>query len=76
MRQNRPIAKLKQCLSEAVAMWASKCGEENVTWEVKQMSTPWGSCVKKKRHLIFNLELTQVSKPRIEYVIVHELTYL
>lgn len=69
-------AELKQYLTEAVAMCATKCGEENVTWEVKQMSTQWGSCIEKKRHLIFNLELARVPKSCIEYVIVHELTHL
>ncbi len=69
-------AELKHLLAEMVTAWATKVGEENVTWEVKQMSTKWGSCVEKKRHLIFNLELARVPKTCIEYVVVHELTHL
>lgn len=69
-------AELKHLLAEMVTTWATKVGEENVTWEVKQMSTKWGSCVEKKRHLIFNLELARVPKTCIEYVVVHELTHL
>jgi len=69
-------AELKQVLTEMVAAWAEKVGEENVTWEVKQMSTQWGSCIEKKRHLIFNLKLARVPKSCIEYVVVHELTHL
>lgn len=69
-------AELKQVLTEMVAAWAAKVGEENVTWEVKLMGTQWGSCIEKKRHLIFNLELARVPKGCIEYVVVHELTHL
>lgn len=69
-------AELKALLTDMVATWAAKVNEENVTWEVKQMSTQWGSCIEKKRHLIFNLELARVPKPCIEYVVVHELTHL
>jgi len=69
-------AELKTLLTDMVASWAAKVNEENVTWEVKQMSTQWGSCIEKKRHLIFNLELARVPKGCIEYVVVHELTHL
>ena len=69
-------AELKAVLAVMAASWTAKVGEENVAREVKQMSTQWGSCIEKKRHLIFNLELARVPKSCIEYVVVHELTHL
>ena len=69
-------SELKSLLSELVAEWSSKMEESNVTWEVKLMRSQWGSCINKKRHLIFNLELARVPRSCIEYVVVHELVHL
>ena len=38
--------------------------------------TQWGSCTRKSRTLLFNLELARVPKECIEYVVVHEHTHL
>lgn len=67
---------LKALLSGLVAEWSIKMEEANVTWEVKLMRSQWGSCINKKRHLIFNLELARVPRSCIEYVVVHELVHL
>jgi predicted metal-dependent hydrolase len=67
---------LKDYLQEIVPYWTKRINEDDVTWEVKQMRTQWGSCITKKRHLIFNLELARVPRECIEYVVVHELTHL
>ena len=40
------------------------------------MKSEWGSCIARKRKLLFNLELARVPKECIEYVVVHELTHL
>lgn len=69
-------SELKALLSDMVAEWSNQMGETNVTWEVKQMRSQWGSCIGKKRHLIFNLELARVPRSCIEYVVVHELVHL
>ena len=67
---------LKLLLGNIVAEWSKKMNEDNVTWEVKQMRSQWGSCIGEKRHLIFNLELARVPRSCIEYVVVHELVHL
>lgn len=69
-------AELKSLLSDMVSEWSQRMSEENVTWEVKQMHSQWGSCIGKKRHLIFNLELARVPRSCIEYVVAHELVHL
>lgn len=69
-------AQLKEALEDIVPIWMEKTGESDVTWEVKQMRSQWGSCIAKKRHLLFNLELARVPRSCIEYVVLHELTHL
>lgn len=68
--------KLKEYLEHVVPKWTEKFEEKNVTWQVKQMKTMWGSCNVKKRNILFNLELARVPQECIEYIIVHELTHL
>lgn len=67
---------LKSYLAPLVEHWAQKLEEPNVSWQVKEMKTMWGSCGVKRRALLFNLELARVPKECIEYVVVHELTHL
>ena len=68
--------KLKEILSEMVPRKAAEYGEEDVTWEIKKMRTEWGSCMTKRRHMLFNLELARLPLKCIEYIVVHELTHL
>lgn len=67
---------LKAFIGPLVERWAEKLEEANVSWQVKEMKTMWGSCGVKRRALLFNLELARVPKECIEYVVVHELTHL
>lgn len=67
---------LKAFLMPLVERWTFKLEEPNVSWQVKEMKTMWGSCGVKRRSLLFNLELARVPKECIEYVVVHELTHL
>lgn len=67
---------LKEYIGPLVERWAQKLDEPDVTWQVKEMKTMWGSCGIKRRSLLFNLELARVPKECIEYVVVHELTHL
>ena len=52
-------ARLKEILTDMVAKKAAEFGEENITWEIKHMRTEWGSCMIKRRHMLFNLELAR-----------------
>ena len=67
---------LKKYIGPLVQRWAERLEEQNVTWQVREMKTVWGSCGAGRRILLFNLELARVPKECIEYVIVHELTHL
>lgn len=67
---------LKNFLEEVISKWMVQLSISNFTWQIKMMKTQWGSCTKKSRILLFNLELARVPKECIEYVVVHELTHL
>lgn len=69
-------SQLKNILTEMVEKKCKEYGEEDVTWEIKRMRTEWGSCMAKRRHLLFNLELARLPLRCIEYIVVHELTHL
>jgi len=68
--------KLKNFLEEVISKWSNSLSISDFTWQIKMMKTQWGSCTKKSRILLFNLELARVPKECIEYVVVHELTHL
>lgn len=68
-------ALLKNQLATTIKRWAERLGESNYDWQVKQMKTEWGSCVKSKRMLIFNLELARVPIECLEFVVVHEFCH-
>ena len=67
---------LRDYLNEAVPRWQQVMGEPEVTWQIKQMRSEWGSCLSRRRKLMFNLELARVPYECIDYIIVHELTHL
>ena len=69
-------SQLKDYIAELLEKWSKKLQLCDYTWQVKLMRTQWGSCTKKSRILLFNLELARVPKECIEYVVVHELTHL
>ena len=66
---------LKKELTPMIERWAQKLGETDYTWQIKKMKTEWGSCVKSKHFLTFNLSLARVPAECIEFVIVHEFTH-
>lgn len=63
-------------LEESVDRWSKNVNESEVSWEVKQMRSRWGSCMEKKRHLLFNRELARLPKHCIDYIVLHELIHL
>lgn len=66
---------LKKAIEPMIKRWGEKLEETDYTWEIRQMKTEWGSCVKSKRQLIFNLELARVPLECMEFVIVHEFCH-
>lgn len=60
---------------EACFPRVEKLGVDYPALQVRRMKTRWGSCTAEGK-ILLNLELIQVSKRYIDYVIVHELCHL
>lgn len=45
-------------------------------WQIKYMTSKWGTCNTDTGKLWFNLQLAKKTPECLEYVIVHELTHL
>ena len=69
-------AQLHLVLEQMVNEWLVRIGEAPVEWSTRRMKSEWGSCIARKRKLLFNLELARVPRECVEYVVVHELTHL
>lgn len=67
---------LRQYLTIAIPRLQQLMSEDDVTWQIKQMRSEWGSCQPRQRRLLFNLELARVPYECIDYIIIHELTHL
>lgn len=67
---------LHPVLEQMVNEWLVRIGEAPVEWSTRRMKSEWGSCIARKRKLLFNLELARVPRECVEYVVVHELTHL
>jgi len=46
------------------------------SWQIKDMSTRWGSCNTRTGKIWLNLQLSKAPLPCLEYVILHELLHL
>ena len=45
-------------------------------YSIRKMKNKWGSCNRKMKTLIFNIDLAQKKDAEIKYVITHELLHL
>ena len=67
---------LRQYISLHLQQYADLYGETPVNFSIRRMKTEWGSCMARKRNMLFNLELAKVPEHLVDYVIVHELCHL
>lgn len=67
---------LNRYLEQRLAYYTLLYKEENVSFHIRRMKTEWGSCIARKRSLLFNLDLALAPPHLIDYVIVHELCHL
>lgn len=68
-------AALEAYLSERLPLWRARMGCEPSRVVITDMKSRWGSCSSRGR-VAFALNLAQVPKPLVDYVIVHELAHL
>ena len=56
--------------------WESITGLHPGSWQIKNMSTKWGTCSIKTGKIWINLQLAKKTPECLEYVILHELIHL
>ena len=66
---------LRTLLGELNDKWAVRVREFNVKWEIRKVSSLWGSCRWGSRRITYNAELARAPRDLVEYVVVHEYTH-
>ena len=66
---------LRTLLVELNDKWAVRVREFNVQWEIRKVSSLWGSCRWGSRRITYNSELARAPRDLVEYVVVHEYTH-
>lgn len=69
-------AMLKAEVERLLPKWEKLTGLHPSAWQIKNMTTRWGTCNIKSRKIWLSLQLAQKPKECLEYVIVHELVHL
>lgn len=67
---------LKQIVDDYVKKWTKILDVNPQGWEIRLMSSKWGSCTRKTKRLLFNLQLAKKPLICIEYIVLHEMTHL
>ena len=69
-------ALLKEKIALYLPKWEEITGLRPESWQVKNMTTRWGTCNVSARRIWINLELAKKPIECLEYVILHELAHL
>jgi len=67
---------LKAEITRLLPRWEKITGLKAANWQIKYMTTRWGTCNTKIRKIWLNLQLAKKSPECLEYVILHELVHL
>jgi len=65
----------KEEITKILPKWEKKTGLTAESWQVKYMTSRWGSCKPKKRNICLSLLLAKKNPEYLEYVILHELLH-
>ena len=69
------LVALRELLEELNDKWSFELRQFNVRWDVRKVSSFWGSCKWGSRRITYNEELAHASRELVEYVVVHEYTH-
>jgi len=67
---------LKTEITRLLPKWEEITGLKCDSWQVKYMTSKWGTCNIAKRKIWFNLQLAKKPVECLEYIILHELAHL
>ena len=67
---------LKSEIMRLLPKWEKAIGLRCDSWQIKYMTSKWGTCNITKRKIWFNLQLAKKPVDCLEYIILHELVHL
>ncbi len=67
---------LTRRLPELFAKWEGIIGVKAKEWNLRDMTSRWGSCNVRQKKICLNLKLAGKAPECLEYVVVHELVHL
>lgn len=67
---------LKEEIARQLPKWEERIGLKASGWQIKYMTTRWGTCNTKTGKLWLNLQLAKKAPKCLEYIILHELIHL
>ena len=62
-------------ITKLLPKWETKTKLKVSSWNIKYMTSRWGSCKPKQRKICFNLQLAAKPPECLEYIILHELIH-
>jgi len=69
-------SELKPVVEKFINKWSMILDIMPLSYEIRLMTSQWGSCTPKSKRLLFNLQLAKKPINCIEYVVVHEMAHL
>ena len=69
-------AELAARLPEVIAHMEAATGQHASAWQLRAMSTRWGSCTPRTGRIRINVRLAAYPPTCLDYVVAHELTHL
>ena len=67
---------LKAEVARLLPKWETITGLKATKWQVKYMTTRWGTCNVRTGTILLNLQLAKKTPDCLEYIILHELVHL
>ena len=67
---------LKEEITCLLPKWEKIIGLKCNSWQIKYMTTRWGTCKPKAKKICLNLQLAKKTHECLEYIILHELIHL
>lgn len=67
---------LKAIVEPMIIKWQEIIEVQINEWEIKKMTTKWGTCNIHAKRIYINLELAKKPEDCLEYIIIHELPHL
>jgi len=67
---------LKNEVERLLPKWEKITGLKCNSWQIKYMTTRWGTCKPKAKKICLNLQLAKKTPECLEYIILHELAHI